>query len=445
MPLRVATVSLGCNKNLVDTEVMLGLLKDAGYEFTRDEKQADILLVNTCGFITEASQESVNTILEVSRYKKKGNCKALIVTGCLVQRYKNDLMKEIPEIDGILGTGDFTGIVKTIESALKGERKTWEASTPSYIYNEYTPRILTGNPFFAYLKIADGCNNRCSYCTIPSLRGRLRSRKIESVLKEVERLTEQGVKEINMVAQDVTSYGLDLYGQSMLSELLRQAARIPKVEWIRILYAYPTMITDELIESIAQVDKVCNYLDLPLQHINNDILRSMNRRGTKAQIYALIEKLRKEIPELVLRTSLIVGYPGETEEQYHELIEFVKDIEFERLGVFKYSQEEDTPAGELANQIAPEVKEERYEKLMSIQRKISLRKNKNLEGKTLDVLIERYDEETGLVPVGRSRREAPEIDGNIYVSGKDVTPGKIVRVRITNAYEYDLVGETTEE
>jgi ribosomal protein S12 methylthiotransferase len=231
----------------------------------------------------------------------------------------------------------------------------------------------------------------------------------------------------------------------MLSELLRQAARIPKVEWIRILYAYPTMITDELIESIAQVDKVCNYLDLPLQHINNDILRSMNRRGTKAQIYALIEKLRKEIPELVLRTSLIVGYPGETEEQYHELIEFVKDIEFERLGVFKYSQEEDTPAGELANQIAPEVKEERYEKLMSIQRKISLRKNKNLEGKTLDVLIERYDEETGLVPVGRSRREAPEIDGNIYVSGKDVTPGKIVRVRITNAYEYDLVGETTEE
>lgn len=441
MTLKVATVSLGCNKNQVDTEIMLGYLYNAGYELTSQLEDAEIILINTCGFVQEAVEESIQTILEFARFKLEGKCKVLVVTGCMVQRYKNEIKKEMPEIDAILGTGDFTRVVDVIEKVLRGEEEVWKYTPSKYLYNENTPRILTTPWYWAYVKIAEGCNNCCSYCTIPSIRGEFRSRKIESVVREVENLAEKGVKEINLIAQDVTNFGIDNYDEYKLSSLLKTLARVENIAWLRLLYAYPTGVTNELIRVIAQEGKICKYLDLPLQHIADSVLQKMNRKGRKKDILALLHKLRREIPEIVLRTSLIVGFPGETEKDFKELEEFVQDVEFERLGVFKYSREEGTFAAELPEQVPEEVKEERYHRLMRIQQKISLKKNRALKGKVLEVLVEGYLQEGQNVLIGRSRRDAPEIDGVVYVYGSNAMPGDIIKARITEGLEYDLVGE----
>ena len=441
--IKAGFVSLGCVKNLVDTEVMLGLLQDGGVELIDDPAEADILVVNTCGFIDAAKEESLQTILQMAEFKKTGRCRGLIVAGCLGQRYQQELLDEMPEVDVILGTAAWGRIQEAVAAALEGRRALFIDSLTT-LYDEKTPRISTMPSYSAYVKVAEGCSNCCTYCVIPSVRGAFRSRPIESVVEEVRHLAQKGVREINLVAQDTTSYGKDLYGQPNLVALLTELAAIEGVEWIRLLYCYPRYFTDELIAYMASEPKICRYVDLPLQHIHDGVLQAMNRRDRQADIDLLLQKIRQAMPDVVLRTSFIVGFPGETEEQFAFLEQWLETARFDHVGVFTYSQEEGTAAGAMAEQVQDEVKQERYHRLMALQSKISEEINRSLEGRELQVIVTGLDEERSEVILARSYREAPDVDGQIYVetSGQDgLKVGDSLKVRIAQGFSYDLVAE----
>lgn len=436
----VGLVTLGCPKNQVDSEIMLGILDQAKYTIVEDPENAEVLIVNTCGFIESAKKESIDTILELSELKLSGRLKYLIVTGCLIQRYPEELQEEIPEIDAVLGTGNFHQIAQVIESGLLGE-KMGGVDRPEFEYTNDLPRLTTTPEYTAYVKIAEGCDNRCSYCIIPELRGPLKSRPEEDIYKEVQSLTEQGVKEIILIAQDTTVYGMDLYGKPRLAALLKKLVTIKDLHWLRIMYSYPDHINDELIDVIAHEDKICKYLDLPIQHASDRILHLMNRPTRRADLDRLIKKLRKKIPQIVLRTSLIVGFPGETEKEFEELVGFVRQVQFDRLGVFTYSREENTPADKLPDHLPEEIKEQRWDEIMAIQRDIALQKNVGLIDQVVEVLVEEvYSEEEGIV-FGRTQWDAPEIDNLVYVHNCRAKVGDIVKAQINDAMEYDLVGE----
>ena len=439
--LKAGIISLGCAKNLVDTEVMLGLLKDAGIEITDTPNLADILIVNTCGFIQSAQEESINAILQMAEYKKTGKCRALLVTGCLAQRFSADLAREMPEVDALLGTNSWPEIINTIDHILAGQRIV-KVDTKEIIYNETMPRVLTTPTYSAYVKIAEGCSHCCSYCVIPLIRGKLRSRPPQSIIAEINHLVKQGVREINLIAQDTTSYGKDLYGTPKLVELLQELVKIEPLKWIRMLYCYPKYFSDELIDLMAKEDKICSYVDLPLQHADNTILQSMNRQDTREEIETLLAKIRTRIPGVTVRSSFIVGYPGETNEQFENLKQFIKEQKFDRVGVFTYSQETGTVAGKLSKQIPEEVKKERFHQLMALQAKISEEINQHFEGQTVEVLIEgRHPEQKDTV-YGRSYREAPDVDGTIYVeNAANVKTGEFITAKVLQGFTYDLLAE----
>lgn len=443
--MKLLCVSLGCDKNLVDTEMMLGLLNKDGYTFTDDEYEADVIVINTCCFIGDAKEESVNTILEMAQRKIDGKCKALIVTGCLAQRYKQEIIDEIPEVDGILGTSTYDEISHVLAEALGGKEHVQRFHELDEIPEVETDRILTTGGHYAFLKIAEGCDKHCTYCIIPSLRGNYRSVPMERLVKEAERLAERGVKELILVAQETTLYGVDLYGEKSLPKLLKSLCRISGIQWIRIQYCYPEEITDELIQTIKEEEKICKYLDLPIQHASDRILKRMGRKTTKAQLREIVEKLRREIPDIALRTTLISGFPGETPEDHEELMEFVDEMEFQRLGVFAYSAEEDTPAAEFPDQVLQETKEERRDAIMELQQEISFDFSKSMIGKTLEVMIEgKVADENAYV--GRTFMDGPGVDGMIFVqTAEELMSGDFARVRVTGAMEYDLIGELEDE
>lgn len=437
--MKAGFVSLGCAKNLVDTEVMLGIMQAHGIELTANPADADILIVNTCAFILSAKEESITTILNLADYKS-GRCRSLIVAGCLGQLYKDDLLDEMPEVDAVIGTGAWNRIMEAIEETLSG-RRVILIGEREIIYDAKTPRIRTTPNYTAYVKIAEGCNNRCAFCSIPLIRGKQISRKIEDIRAEVEQLAAQGVKEINLIAQDTTAYGVDIYGKPKLVELLRELVKVD-VHWIRILYAYPRRFTDELIDLIADEPKICNYVDLPLQHASNKILKLMNRPDTRESIEALLKKIRERIPNVVIRSTFIVGFPGETEEDFQELKDFLEVQRLDRVGIFTYSREEDTPAYDFPEQISEEVMQERYHDLMSMQSLISQEINESLEGKELEVLIENRDEEVPEVEAGRSYRDAPEVDGLVYIENDGRSKaGDLVRVKVLAGFVYDVAAE----
>lgn len=439
--MKLGMVSLGCPKNLVDSEVMLGLIREKNFTVTNDPADADIIIVNTCGFIESAKEESINTILQMSEYKTQGSCRYLIVTGCLSQRYADELAQSIPEVDAFVGTECFTDISWVIEQVMDG-KKVLHMTRNTAEQPVEMPRMLTTPEYMAYLKIAEGCDNCCSYCIIPKLRGPYTSRPYEAVMAEAKELAASGIKEIIVVAQDTTRYGEDLYGKLMLPQLLKDLNDLEGIEWIRVMYCYPNNFTDELIEAFATLPKVCKYVDLPLQHASNSLLASMNRYDTKEQVEALLKKLRTSIPGIVIRTTFIVGFPGETEADFEELKEFVAAQRFENAGVFKYSQEEGTVAGAMPNQIPEEVKENRYHELMALQAEISEELHQDLEGQELDVVIEGFDEENPSLAVARSYREAPDIDGSIFVENADnLHIGDFTKVRILQGFTYELVAE----
>jgi ribosomal protein S12 methylthiotransferase len=436
---KVKVVTLGCEKNLVDSEIMSGLIHERGYTLTDNAEEATVIIVNTCGFIDAAKEESVNTILDMADLKQTGSLKALIVSGCLTQRYKEELMKEMPEIDGIVGTGDFHRISEIVDQALAG-RKPIYVGNPVFNYERALPRRVTTPRYTAYVKIAEGCDNNCTFCSIPMMRGAFRSRSMESIMAEVENLAAQGVREISLIAQDSTNYGTDLYDRFMLPTLLNKVSEVPGIEWVRLHYAYPGFFTDELIETMASNPKICKYVDMPLQHSEDAILKRMRRPGRQRDARKLIAKIRDAMPEAALRTSIIVGFPGETEEDFERLKQFVRDVEFDRLGVFTYSKEDDTPAARLPDQVPDEVKEFRANTLMEIQREIASRRNGRRIGREIDVLIERYDGRND-VYVGRSQYDAPEIDGEVFVRGKNLALGRLAKVRVTHSFDFDLSGE----
>ncbi|AAR36596.1 30S ribosomal protein S12 methylthiotransferase RimO [Geobacter sulfurreducens] len=438
---KVSMVSLGCPKNLVDAEVMLGRLAKDRYEITTDEREADIIIVNTCSFIKEAKQESIDTILDLADRKQDGRCRLLIVTGCLPQRYQEELARELPEVDIFVGTGDYPRIAEIIEEKSSRPEQLRYIGDPNFVFDESLTRLNSSPAYTAYLKIAEGCSNCCSYCVIPSLRGAFRSRPLESVLAEARSLVAGGAREINLIAQDITTYGRDLPGAPSLETLIRELAAIDGLAWIRLLYAYPDGITDGLIQTIKNEPKVCKYLDLPIQHISDPILKRMNRRSTEPQIRELVARLREEIPDIALRTSLIVGFPGETEEDFRTLLHFVEEAQFDRLGVFCYSREEGTPAAEMPDQVSERVKRERYKKLMKAQARVSFKRNRRLIDTEEQVIVEGYSEETELLLKGRSSRQAPDIDGQVYITAGNANVGDIVRLRITDSSDYDLIGE----
>ena len=439
--MKAGFVSLGCAKNLVDTEVMLGIMQKHGIELTANPAEADILVVNTCAFITSAKEESITTILNLADYKESGRCRSLIIAGCLGQRYRQELLDEIPEANAIIGTGAWNRIMEAIEETLKGNRVII-LGDERIIYNEKTPRIRTTPDYTAYVKIAEGCDNRCSFCAIPLIRGRMISRTIEDIYTEVERLANQGVKEINLIAQDTTNYGHDLYGKPSLAKLLKELVKIDNLKWLRVLYSYPRYFTNELIEVFANEPKICKYIDLPLQHANDTVLKRMYRPDTRKSIEKLLKKIRKRIPGAAIRSSFIVGFPGETEEEFNELKEFLMEQRLDHVGIFAYSFEEDTPAYNMPNQVPTDVTQERYHELMSIQSLISYEINNELKGKEFEVLVEARDEEEKLVAAGRSYREAPGVDGQIYIEGDSRSkPGDIIKVKITEGFAYDLAAE----
>ncbi len=441
---KICLTSLGCSKNLVDSEIMLGILDDKGYELITSRSDADVLIVNTCAFIGDAREESVEAILDLAEHKKTGRCKSLIVTGCLSQRYSDELLKELPEVDYFVGTGEYPRIAEILDSS--PEEKVF-VNTPTYVHDSTTPRRISTPSHYAYVKLAEGCSNHCTYCAIPAIRGEFRSRPARAVLDEIKNLADAGVKEINLIAQDTTSYGTDL-NDTDIADILKQIAD-PDVsrgiEWIRLLYLYPARVSDELIKTIRDEPKICPYLDLPIQHISDRVLGAMNRRYSKQDVTTFIEKARAEIVGVVLRTSLITGFPGETEEEFEELLGFIKDVQFDRLGAFKYSQEQDTPASLLKPQISDDIKENRLARIMNAQEDISLERNMQLVGKTLDVLIEGHsdDGEGGNTYVGRTQGQAPDVDGVTYVvtTSADLNPGDIIKTTITHATEHDLIGE----
>ena len=436
--MKAGFVSLGCAKNLVDTEVMLGIMREHGIELTPNPADADILIVNTCAFILSAKEESITTILNLAEYKS-GRCRALIVAGCLGQLYKRELLDEMPEVDAIVGTGAWNRIMEAIEEALSGRRVVLFGER-EIIYDAATPRIRTTPDYTAYVKISEGCNNRCSFCAIPTIRGRQISRPIEDIRAEVERLAAQGVKEVNLIAQDTTAYGLDIYGKPRLTDLLRELVATD-VHWIRVLYAYPRRFTDELIDLIAAEPKICSYVDLPLQHASNKILKLMNRPDTRESIETLLTKIRARIPDVVIRSTFIVGFPGETDADYLELKDFLQAQRLDKVGVFTYSREEGTAAYDLPDQISEDVMQERYHDLMSVQSLISQELNEQLEGRELDVLIENRDEEVPEVVAGRSYRDAPEVDGLVYIENDNRShAGDIVRVVSVEDFSCELCG-----
>ncbi|MTI70268.1 MAG: 30S ribosomal protein S12 methylthiotransferase RimO [Firmicutes bacterium] len=444
MKYKVANVSLGCSKNLVDSEILLGILNEKEYEIINEINEADIIIINTCGFINDAKEESINTILELSEYKKEGNCKALIVAGCLAERYKEELIKEMPEIDGIIGTGNLQDIEEVIFNCLKGENILKVGNIDSE-YIENSSRVLTESSYMAYLKIAEGCNNFCTYCIIPKVRGRYRSRNMDSIIAEAKKLAQAGVKELILIAQDTSKYGYDLYKEYKLPELLDRLNDIEELKWIRILYLYPDNLTDEIISSIKRNNKIVNYVDIPIQHINDNVLKRMNRKTTKSEIVKLINKLRKEINNITIRTTLIVGFPGETEEEFNELYDFVKETKFDKLGVFTYSREEDTPAYKMPNQIDEDIKEQRQKKIMELQRQISTEKTSDKVGKIYNVIIDEVIPNENIY-IGRTYMDGPEIDGVVYVtSDKSLNIGDFIKVKITEHLDYDLKGEVVYE
>lgn len=443
--MKILCISLGCDKNLVDTEMMLGLLNRDGHTFTDDEQEADIIVINTCCFIGDAKEESINTILEMAELKQTGNCKALIVTGCLAQRYKQEIIDEIPEVDGILGTTTYDEISTVLNRVLEGEGGVSCFHDLNALPEVETERIITTGGYYAFLKIAEGCDKYCTYCIIPSLRGSYRSVPMERLVREARQLADKGVKELILVAQETTLYGVDLYGRKMLPELLRELAKISGIYWIRIQYCYPEEITDELIEAIKTEEKVCNYLDIPIQHASDTILRRMNRKTNQSQLREMIEKLRREIPDIALRTTMIAGFPGETEEDHEEVMAFVDEMEFERLGVFAYSAEEDTPAASFPDQIPEEIKEERRDAIMELQQEVAFDKSASMVGRVLDVMIEgKVADEAAYV--GRTYMDAPNVDGYIFVNtGELFMSGDFVKVKVTGSAEYDLIGEVYDE
>ena len=439
--MKIGMVSLGCPKNLVDSEVMLGIIRAKQLEVTNNPAEADLIIVNTCGFIESAKEESISTILQMGEYKAQGSCKYLIMTGCLGQRYADELFESMPEVDAIVGTDSFTDIGWVIDQVIQGKRlKHLEKRESKNV--AVLPRMLTTPSYMAYLKIAEGCDNCCSYCIIPQLRGPYTSRPYEEIMAEAKALAEQGTKEIIVVAQDTTRYGEDLYGKLLLPQLLRDLNKLEGIKWIRVMYLYPNNFTDELIDAIAECDKVCKYIDIPLQHASDRLLKSMNRYDTRAEVETLLTKLRERIPGITIRTTFIVGFPGETDEDFAELLDFVEKQRFENAGVFQYSQEEGTVAGAMENQIDPEIKENRYHELMALQAGISEEIHQEREDVELDVLVEGFDEENPQLAVGRSQHEAPDIDGNIFIENAgELEVGQMVRVRILQGFTYEMVGE----
>lgn len=438
--MKILFISLGCDKNLVDTEKMLGLLGAKGYSFTDDETEADIIVVNSCCFINDAKEESIETILEMAQYKENGNLKALIVAGCLAERYKDEIIKEIPEVDAVIGTTSYDEIVNAVEAVLNGE-KPLIFKEINRIPETNVNRMVTTGGYYAHLKIAEGCDKHCTYCIIPKIRGNFRSVPMESLIKEAEYLASIGVKELILVAQETTMYGVDLYGTKSLHILLKELSKINGIKMIRIMYCYPEEIYDELIETMATEKKVCHYLDMPIQHCSDSVLKRMGRRTSKNELIAIINKLRQRIPDIVLRTTLIAGFPGETEENHQEVMEFVDEMEFERLGVFTYSPEENTPAAAMDNQLSEDVKEEWRDEIMELQQEIAFDKSMSMIGRELLVMVEgKIANEPAYV--GRTYMDAPGIDGNIFIStGEEFISGDLVKVKVTGANEYDLIGE----
>ena len=438
---KIGMISLGCPKNLVDSEVMLGLLSKDQYEITNDQDDADVMIVNTCAFIEDSKKESVDTILEVAELKKTGKLKKLVVAGCLAQRYKAKLERELPEVDHFVGTGEFQNITEFVRQTPSNTMELpvvrSKVAKPVYVYDELTPRISTLPPHTSYIKIAEGCSRTCSFCIIPRLRGESRSRGIDSIVAEVKNLVAKGTKEFNLIAQDLTAYGLDRDDGATLEKLLRELVNIEGIEWIRLMYNYPMYFTDSLIELIRDSKIICNYVDMPLQHIDSDLLMSMDRKTDENEVRSLVKKLRKMIPGITLRTSLIVGFPGETQAQFEKLKDFVREMEFDRLGVFTYSQEEGTKAAMMVNQISEKVKKQRQEEIMILQQEISSRRNAKMIGTTMRVLVDHATKEKNLF-VARSEGQALEIDGNVFVTGANLQPGSFVDVKINQSLEYDL-------
>ena len=441
---KVLFVSLGCDKNLVDSEMMLGLLARNGYGFTDDEREADIVVVNTCCFIGDAKEESINTILEMAELKKNGDIESLIVAGCLAERYREEIQTEIPEVDAILGTTAIDEVVKILDEVDCGNRANHYKSLDEKPLTG-VERVVTTGGHYAYLKIAEGCDKHCTYCIIPKVRGNYRSVPMEHLIQEARELADKGVKELILVAQETTVYGKDLYGYKALPKLLRELCRISGICWIRILYCYPEEIDDELIQTIRDEKKICHYLDLPIQHASDTILRRMGRKTDRQHLQNMIEKLRREIPDICLRTTLITGFPGETEDDHEELLEFVDLMEFDRLGVFTYSQEEDTPAADMPDQIPEEVKQERQAQLMELQQEIAFDAAENMVGRTVTAMIEgKVADENAYV--ARTYKDAPNVDGFLFVNtNRELITGDFVKVKVTASYEYDLIGELEDE
>lgn len=442
--MKLALISLGCSKNLVDSEHYLGILsKRKKMELTSEIAEADIVIVNTCGFIGDAKEESIQTILEVSEFKETGNLKKIIVAGCLAQKYSDEILKELPEVDAVIGTGDVDKIEKVVDSILE-DKKVVETSNMTFLANADTERVLTTASHTAYLKISEGCNRACTYCIIPQMRGRLRSRKIEDIVEETKRLVASGVREINLLAQETTEYGIDLYGDKKLAALMKELCKIEDLKWLRTYYMHPEYVTDELIEVMKSEDKICKYFDVPIQHVSDNILRNMARAKSGEQVKNVLNRIRKAIPDATIRTTLIVGFPGETEENFQELKEYVREFEFDYAGVFKYSREEDTVAYNLPDQVPEEIKERRYAELVNLQSEIAERKNRRFLGQEIEVMIDGVSSESEYLLEGRTRGQALEIDGKVLTTDGTAKPGEIVKVKVDQNFEYDFVGPIVE-
>ena len=442
--MKLALISLGCSKNLVDSENLIGIMVNKkGFEITTDIEDADIALINTCGFIGDAKEESIQTILEIGEHKRGGNLKKIIVAGCLAQRYAQEIINEMPEVDAVIGTGEIDKIEEVVDEVLAG-KKIIKSESLEFLANADTDRILTTHPHTAYLKIAEGCNRRCTYCIIPKLRGNLRSRTIEDIVEEAQRLAAGGVREINLLAQETTEYGIDLYKKKALPDVMKALSKVEGIEWIRTYYMFPNSITDELIETMKKEEKVCNYFDVPVQHVSDSVLRNMGRAKTGQQIKDLLYKIRREIPDATIRTTVIVGFPGETEKDFIELKEFVKEFKFDYVGVFKYSREEDTVAHDMDEQIDEEVKHRRWMELTNLQSEIAEIKNREFIGKTVEVMIDTVSSESEYMLEGRTRGQALEIDGKILTNDGTAKQGEIVKVKIEQNFDYDLLGAIVE-
>ena len=442
--MKLALISLGYSKNLVDREHYLGILsKRKGMELTSELSEADIVIVNTCGFIGDAKEESIETILEVSEFKETGNLKKLIVAGCLAQKYSEEILKELPEVDAVIGTGDIDKIEKVVDEILEN-KKVVETKNMTFLANANTERVLTTASHTAYLKISEGCNRACTYCIIPQMRGRLRSRSIEDIVEEAKRLVASGVREINLLAQETTEYGIDLYGDKKLAALMKELCKIEGLKWLRTYYMHPEYVTDELIEVMKSEEKICKYFDVPIQHVSDNILRNMARAKGGEQVKDVLNRIRKAIPEATIRTTLIVGFPGETEKNFQELMDYVREFEFDYAGVFKYSREEDTVAYNLPNQVPEEIKEKRYAELVNLQSEIAERKNRRLLGEEIEVMIDGVSSESEYLLEGRTRGQALEIDGKVLTTDGTAKPGEIVKVKFEQNFEYDFVGPIVE-